>query len=68
MQNTISFKSKFGWISATEINNKISRIHFLKETCFDFSAKTINTFYQMRPRTLGARDEDNFDKKLLPNV
>jgi|TARA_B100000945_G_C20085435_1_gene458750 methylated-DNA-[protein]-cysteine S-methyltransferase len=32
MQNTISFKSKFGWISATEINNKISRIHFLKET------------------------------------
>ena len=31
MENTISFNTKFGWISATEINNKISKIQFHKE-------------------------------------
>ena len=30
MENTISFNTKFGWISATEINNKITRIRFYK--------------------------------------
>ena len=30
MKNTISFNTKFGWISATEINNKISEINFHK--------------------------------------
>jgi len=31
MENTISFNTRFGWISATEINNKVSRVHFYKE-------------------------------------
>tara|TARA_B100000686_G_scaffold52649_1_gene56517 strand:- start:1675 stop:2127 length:453 start_codon:yes stop_codon:yes gene_type:complete len=31
MENTISFNTKFGWISATEINKKISKIQFRKE-------------------------------------
>tara|TARA_Y100001970_G_scaffold16953_1_gene19109 strand:- start:10705 stop:11163 length:459 start_codon:yes stop_codon:yes gene_type:complete len=30
MKNTISFNSKFGLISATEMNNKITRIYFSK--------------------------------------
>ena len=30
MKNTISFNTKFGWISATEIN-KISEINFHKD-------------------------------------
>jgi len=28
MENTISFNTKFGWISATELNNKITSIQF----------------------------------------
>ena len=31
MENTISFNTKFGWISATEIDNKITKIQFNKE-------------------------------------
>ena len=31
MKNTISFNTKFGWISATETNNKITKIHFRKD-------------------------------------
>ena len=30
MKNTISFKSKFGWISASEKNNKILSVSFVK--------------------------------------
>tara|TARA_Y100000590_G_scaffold48162_1_gene51071 strand:+ start:431 stop:880 length:450 start_codon:yes stop_codon:yes gene_type:complete len=30
MENTISFNTKFGWISATETNNKITKIQFSK--------------------------------------
>ena len=30
MKNTISFKTKYGWISATEMNHKITRIQFNK--------------------------------------
>ena len=28
MKNTISFNTKFGWVSATELNNKITSIQF----------------------------------------
>ncbi len=31
MESTISFNTKFGWISATEINNKITGIRFNRE-------------------------------------
>ena len=30
MKNTVSFKSKFGWISASEENNKILSVSFVK--------------------------------------
>ena len=30
MKNTISFYTKFGWITASEINNKITSIEFKK--------------------------------------
>ena len=30
MRNTISFKSKFGWISASEKNNEILSVSFAK--------------------------------------
>ena len=33
MESTISFNTKFGWISATEINNKITKIQFGKKKC-----------------------------------
>ena len=32
MQNTICFNTRFGLISATEINNKITKIYFGKQT------------------------------------
>ena len=41
MENTICFNTKFGWISATEINNKISRIRFYKETHRGKSSKNL---------------------------
>ena len=28
MENTISFNTKFGWISASETNNKITKVQF----------------------------------------
>ena len=31
MENTISFNTKFGWISATEINNKITKVQFKRK-------------------------------------
>ena len=31
MENTISFNTKFGWISATEINNRITKIQFCRK-------------------------------------
>ena len=30
MENTISFNTKFGWITSTEINGKITKIQFKK--------------------------------------
>ena len=32
MKNTISFKSKFGWVSASEKNNKILSVSFAKSS------------------------------------
>ena len=41
MENTISFNTKFGWISATELNNKISCIRFHKEKRNGKSSKNL---------------------------
>ena len=43
MQNTISFNTKFGWISATELNNKISCIRFQKKNGMANHQKTLNS-------------------------
>tara|TARA_Y100000816_G_C25785329_1_gene411695 strand:- start:124 stop:582 length:459 start_codon:yes stop_codon:yes gene_type:complete len=41
MENTICFNTKFGWISATEINNKISSICFKKQRQRGKSSKNL---------------------------
>ena len=41
MENTISLNTKFGWISATELNNKISCIRFHKEKRNGKSSKNL---------------------------
>ena len=41
MKNTISFNTKFGWISATEINKKITKIQFNKSKKTGVASKTL---------------------------
>ena len=41
MENTISFNTKFGWITAKEINDKITKIQFKKENLEVFSSKVL---------------------------
>ncbi len=41
MKNTISFNTKFGWVSATEINNKITKIQFCKRKNEGSFSKTL---------------------------
>ena len=41
MENTISFNTKFGWISATETKGNISRIQFRKEKSKGSSSKNL---------------------------
>ena len=43
MENTISFNTKFGWISATEINNKITKIQFRREKVLGKKSKNLKT-------------------------
>lgn len=41
MTNTISFNTKFGWISACEIHNKITRIYFKKQKNKGFKSQIL---------------------------
>ena len=41
MENTISFNTKFGWISATETNDKITIIQFSKRKNEGFVSKNL---------------------------
>jgi len=41
MENTISFSTKFGWITAAELNNKITRIQFKKVKRRGISSKIL---------------------------
>ena len=41
MENTISFNTKFGWVTATEINNKITKIQFKKTKKIGLFSKTL---------------------------
>ena len=43
MENTISFNTKFGWISATEINNRITKIQFCRKKELGKKSKNLKT-------------------------
>ena len=47
MKNTISFNTKFGWISATEINQKITRIQFNKTSKSGRFSKNLKNLKKM---------------------
>ena len=42
MKNTISFNTKFGWISISEVNNLITRIQFGKLRKIGKKTKTLS--------------------------
>ena len=59
MQNTISFKTKFGWITATERKNKINSIMFkrrnqnsLKSPILKKFKKIINMFFNKKIKNI----------------
>ncbi len=62
MRNTISFNTKFGWISATEINNKITKIQFGRKKGLGKKSKNlvnlkkkIISFFQKKTNKLDAK-------------
>ena len=66
MKNTISFNSKFGLISATEINNKITKIYFSKKKARGKMSKSIkhlkkkiNLFFQNKTNKINIKIKIN---------
>tara|TARA_Y100000768_G_C23626162_1_gene517297 strand:- start:26 stop:481 length:456 start_codon:yes stop_codon:yes gene_type:complete len=66
MKNTISFNSKFGLISATEINNKITKIYFSKKKergkmskSIKHLKKKINLFFQNKTNKIDIKIKIN---------
>ena len=62
MENTISFNTKFGWISATEINNRITKIQFCRKKEFGKKSKNLKNikkkiilFFQKKTNKLDAK-------------
>ena len=62
MENTISFNTKFGWISATEINNRITKIQFCRKKKLGKKRKTLKSikkkiisFFQKKTNKLDAK-------------
>ena len=62
MENTISFNTKFGWISATEINNRITKIQFCRKKELGKKSKNLKnikkkiiSFFQKKPNKLDAK-------------
>ena len=47
MKNTTSFNTKFGWVSATEINQKITRIQFNKTSKSGRFSKNLKNLKKM---------------------
>ena len=74
MENTISFNTKFGWISATEINNKITKIQFRREKVLGKKSKNLKTikkkitsFFKKKTNKLDAKilfDGNSMQKKI----
>ena len=60
MKNTISFKSKFGWISASEKNNKILSVSFVKSNNIGKSIllnklkKNLNNYFSKKTKKLNS--------------
>ena len=51
MENTISFNTKFGWITAIESDNKITRIQFMKvKRKGDFTKKNMERVKKNKKR------------------
>ena len=62
MKNILSFNTKFGWVSATEINNKITKIQFgrkkkegKKSKKLENLKKKIILFFQEKTNKLDAK-------------
>ena len=62
MENTISFNTKFGWISATEINNRITKIQFCRKKELGKKTKNLKnikkkiiSFFQKKTNKLDAK-------------
>jgi len=62
MENTISFNTKFGWISATEINNRITKIQFCRKKELGNKTKNLKnikkkiiSFFQKKTNKLDAK-------------
>ena len=60
MKNTISFKSKFGWISASEKNNKILSVSFAKSNnrgksiLLNKLKKNLNNFFSKKTKKINS--------------
>ena len=62
MESTISFNTKFGWISATEINNRITKIQFCRKKELGKKSKNLKnvkkkiiSFFQKKTNKLDAK-------------
>jgi len=62
MENSISFNTKFGWISATETNNRITKIQFCRKKELGKKSKNlknlqkmITSFFQKKTNKLDAK-------------
>ena len=74
MENTISFNTKFGWISATEINNRITKIQFCRKKELGKKSKNLKTikkkitsFFKKKTNKLDAKilfDGNSMQKKI----
>ena len=76
MENTISFNTKFGWITATEINGKITKIQFKRLKNVGFLSKNLSklkkklrSFFHGKTRKLWVpiKIEGNFLEKKIWN-
>ena len=77
MKNTICFNSKFGWISAVEEKNKITKIKFSKMKNIGKSKvlnnfkKNVNDFFLKRSKNIKAPikiTDKNIHKKVLQDL
>jgi len=71
MENTISFNTKFGWISATETNNKITKIYTLnnlqKEKLIKGFAIGRTIFSEAAKKWLNNEISNDYAKDIMSN-